>query len=329
MRKVLILLIIFSNIVFAETTLIKSKTIPVKFAPTSLTVDNEGNIYSVSSFIGMVVKYNKEWKHEYTIKFKDTKAISDIYYYNDLIYVLLGHGVIAVIDKDGILKKELSFPKGKLLGELDSPNGIYVDSEGIYICDTGNSRIVTMDFNGENLSSFGYKTVFIDGFTEPNGISKLGMYYVIIDGSTKEVKLFDKDGFYVGNIKNQEKDENFLMAPEDIYIDKNGSVYIADGGTSQIQVFSTDGKIKSIGEKGTTKNKFYNIKDVWVDDEYIYVADTMNKSIKILDKKEYTVIKVLNSKKVVWYVLGVIIIGFIMIVTWNKKNAKKKGEFVE
>lgn len=329
MKRILVLLIIFSNIAFSEIVLDKSKSIPIKYAPTSVTVDGEGNIYSVSSFIGMVVKYNKEWKHEYTLKFKDTKIISDIFYYKDLVYVLLGQGVIVIIDKDGNIKNELDFPKGKLLGELNAPNGIYVDKDGIYLCDTGNSRIITMDFNGENLKEFGYKTVFVDGFVEPNGISKLGEYYVIIDGSTKEIKLFDKDGFYVGNIKNQEKEENFLMAPEDVYVDKDNTVYVVDGGTSQIQVFSTDGKIKSIGEKGTTKNKFYNVKDIWVDDKYIYVADTMNKSVKILDKKDFTVIKVLSSKKKTIFILVAILIATIIIVITNKIMAKKKGEVIE
>lgn len=83
MKRILVLLIIFSNIAFSEIVLDKSKSIPIKYAPTSVTVDGEGNIYSVSSFIGMVVKYNKEWKHEYTLKFKDTKIISDIFYYKD------------------------------------------------------------------------------------------------------------------------------------------------------------------------------------------------------------------------------------------------------
>ena len=171
MKRILILFVIFSNIVFSEIIVDKSKSIPIKYAPTSVTVDKDGNIYSVSSFIGMVVKYNKEWKHEYTFKFKETKIISDIFYYEDLIYILLGQGTIVVIDKDGNVKNELSFPNGKLIGELNSPNGIYVDKDGIYLCDTGNSRIVTMDFKGENLQSFGYKTVFVDGFMEPNGMS--------------------------------------------------------------------------------------------------------------------------------------------------------------
>lgn len=329
MKRILILFVIFSNIVFSEIIVDKSKSIPIKYAPTSVTVDKDGNIYSVSSFIGMVVKYNKEWKHEYTLKFKETKIISDIFYYEDLIYILLGQGTIVVIDKDGNVKNELSFPNGKLIGELNSPNGIYVDKDGIYLCDTGNSRIVTMDFKGENLQSFGYKTVFVDGFMEPNGISKLGDYYVIIDGSTKEIKLFDKDGFYVGNIKNQEKEENFLMAPEDIFVDKDNTVYVVDGGTSQIQVFSSDGKIKSIGEKGTTKNKFYNVKDIWLDDKYIYVADTMNKSVKILDKKDFTVIKVLSSKKKVIVILLAILMATIITVIVNKIITKRKGEIIE
>lgn len=329
MKKLLILFFILNNLIFSEVIIEKSRTVPIKYAPTGITVDEEGNIYSVSSFISMVVKYDNKWKHEYSLKLKDVKIISDIFYYKDSIYILLGSGSIIIIDKDGNLKKEIDFPKGELLGELNSPNGIYVDNTGIYLCDTGNSRIVIMDLEGKNLRTFGYNTVFSEGFVSPNGISKIGKNFIIIDESTKEIKIFDTDGFYVGNVKNQEKEESYLVAPEDVFVDTENNIYVVDGGASKIEIFTADGKIKSVGEKGSSKNKFFSLKDIWVDKNYIYLADTSNKKIKILDKKTYTVIKVLGNQNKFLVFLAAFLAGVTVFFVIMKRRMKKKGEEIE
>lgn len=329
MKKLFILFILTNSLIFSQVSLNRDKIIPSKYKPTSITVDKEGNIYAGSNFVGAVVKYNKDWKFQYTLKFKDIKNIADVFSYENYVYVLLGTGSVVIIDSEGKLINQLDFPKGNLLGELESPNGIYVDKEGIHICDTGNSRVIIMDFKGENLRTFGYKTVFEDGFIAPNGINKFGKYYVITDESTKEVKFFDKEGLYAGNLKNQEKEEVFLVSPEDIFVDSKNSIYIADAGQNQILVFMVDGKIKTIGEKGSTKNKFYGLKDIWVDDNYIYVADTMNKKIKILDKNTFTVLEVLGNKNIVIYIFFGVLALVALIFTRVKRIMKKKGEVIE
>ena len=172
MKKVLILLFLFSNLIFGEITLHKEKIISTKFRPTSITVDENGNIYVSSHFVDSIVKYNSEFKYQYTLRIKETQNIIDIYAYKNILYVLLLNGTLLELDYDGNIKRERSFPKGKLLGELDKPNGIFVNKDGIHIADTGNSRIVIMDFKGAKLKSFGYKTKAMEGFVSPNAINK-------------------------------------------------------------------------------------------------------------------------------------------------------------
>ena len=329
MKKVLILLFLFSNLIFGEVTLHKEKIISPKFRPTSITVDENGNIYTSSHFVGSIIKYNSEFKYQYTLRIKETQSIIDIYAFKDTLYVLMLDGTLLELDYDGNLKRELIFPRGKLLGELDNPNGIFVNKDGIHIADTGNSRIVIMDFEGKKLKSFGYKTKALEGFISPNAINKLGQYYIVTDESTKEVKLLDKNGFYSGNLRNQNKETDFLVMPKDIYVDKKNDVYIADAGKNQIFIFTLDGKMKTIGEKGYTKNKFSGLKDIWVDDKYIYVADTMNKKVKILDKNSYKVIKTLGNNTLTSYILYGMIVLLIIVFVIVRRIKLKKGEIIE
>ena len=329
MKKILLLLFLLNNLIFGEITLHKEKTISTKFRPTSITVDENGNIYAGSHFADSIIKYNSEFKYQYTLKIKEAQNIIDIYVYKGTLYILITNGTLLELDYDGNLKRELKFPKGKLLGELDNPNGIFVNKDGIHIADTGNSRIIILDFKGTNLKSFGYRTKALEGFISPNAINKIGQYYIVTDESTKEVKLFDVNGFYSGSLRNQNKETNFLVSPKDIYVDKKNDVYIADAGKNQIFIFTIDGKIKTIGEKGSTKNKFSGLKDIWVDDKYIYVADTMNKKIKILDKGTYRVVKVLGNNSLRSYLLYGMIILFIIIFVIIRRLKLKKGEFIE
>ena len=87
--------------------------------------------------------------------------------------------------------------------------------------------------------------------------------------------------------------------------------------------------MKTVGEKGYTKNKFLGLKDIWVDNKYIYVADTMNKKVKILDKQTYKVIKVLGNNTLTSYLFYGMIILLIMTFVVVRRIKLKKGEIIE
>lgn len=329
MKKIVLLIMLFSNLCFSETVISKGKIIPNKFKPTTITVDGEGNIYTGSHFVNALVKYNSDYKKEFVLNFKESNYITDIYSYGNSIWILFLNGKVLCIDSQGILLKEFNFPKGKLLGELDNPNGIFIDKDIIYIADTGNARIVKVNFKGQMIDSFGYKTSNVDGFSMPNAINKLGQYYVVLDESLKEIKLFDENGFYESNLKDQNKNKYFLVTPKDLYVDKERNLYISDFGRNQIVVFTNDGKMRVIGEKGSTKNKFFGVKDIWVNDKYIYVADTMNRVIKIMDKNNYEVIKVLGKNNSNIYIISSIILLLVVLSILGRKLIWKKGDIIE
>ncbi|MEZ0536433.1 NHL repeat-containing protein [Caldicellulosiruptoraceae bacterium PP1] len=73
-----------------------------------------------------------------------------------------------------------------------------------------------------------------------------------------------------------------LLQPEDIYIDSNDDLYIADSGNSRVVVFDDEGNLKKIIGKGVLGVP----KGVFVDDQFnIYVADTMNEEVYKFDRE--------------------------------------------
>lgn len=114
----------------------------------------------------------------------------------------------------------------------------------------------------------------------------------IIYTQTGYVPIGIIDGFNI-----YEKDESTqkvyqtpLLQPEDIYIDKNDNIYVADTGNSRVVIFSKEGEfVKSIG-RGILSSPTGVFVDMNLN---IYVADPMNEKVYKFDKngrliKEYS-----------------------------------------
>ena len=102
-----------------------------------------------------------------------------------------------------------------------------------------------------------------------------------------------------------------------------------DNGSEQIKIFNEDYELEFIfGEKGKKNNQFNSLKDVWVDRDKIYVADSLNYCIKIF-KKDYEnmrLVKIIGKKNIVFLVFNWILIIFtliFLIMFFIKKIVKK------
>lgn len=85
----------------------------------------------------------------------------------------------------------------------------------------------------------------------------------------------------------------FLSHPEDIFIDKEGYIYIADTGNNRVLKINTSGEVL-LEIKTTSEKNLKNPKGVYVgDDGSIWIADTGNLRIAVVerdgsDRREYT-----------------------------------------
>lgn len=320
------LLIIFSTcLIGAEIEYTKLVKPNIKLLPTSVTVSDTGEVYVVDSFLGAIVKYSNKWRYKYTLQVKSIKSIVDIFYYEGYVYVLSGEGKIFRFDENGKIDYYKEYEKGKLLGQLSNPNSLFIKDGKIYISDTGNSRIQIFNLDGSIEGAFGYKTYTISGFIHNTGISIAGDNMLVADSGTKEVKIYDKDGFYVTNLKDPQGKAFIFESPEEIFVDERNSIFVVDSGTNQIFTYFTDGTLKKIGKKGNKKTEFYGIKDVWVDTKYIYIVDTLNQKIKIFDKNTYELKKVIGASNLMKIITFAIVIIVLIVLFMTLVRMKKKG----
>jgi len=338
MKKSILKFLLFSCVLFFSLTLYgeeinysRIKKHQTKLLPTSVTVNTKGEIFVVDGFTGTVVKYSDKWRYKFTLDIKGLKSIVDLFYFDKYIYALSGEGKIFRFDSNGDVDFYKEYERGHLLGQLTNPRGIYVDHEFIYISDSGNSRIQIFNRDGSLNKSFGYKTFGLSGFMANTGLSKIGDNLMVADAGSKEVKIYDQNGFYVNNLKDDTSSEFIFTSPEDLFVDTDNNIYVVDSGTNQVSIYLSNGKLIKLGRKGSSKQEFYGIKDIWVDENYIYIADTLNEKIKIFDRKTYTFVKAIGASNFmkITSLLAIILILVLLVVILkriNKKNGERKIE---
>jgi DNA-binding beta-propeller fold protein YncE len=149
---------------------------------------------------------------------------------NGDIYVNDGHGQgtndrIVKFDKNG--KFITSWSKhGKAAGEVDTPHGIALDSQGrVYIADRVNNRIQIFDPNGKFIAEW-------KQFGRPSDvvIDANDMIYVADSQSTEKTNPGFKQGIRIGNVKDGKVTAFIAAAPgetgaEGVGVDAAGNVY--------------------------------------------------------------------------------------------------------
>lgn len=125
---------------------------------------------------------------------------------------------------------------------LKNPSDIIIDENNImYICDTGNTRIVIYDLNSEKVLHIIsgdddiYKGTDFKGFTTPKGIFRTddGTLYVA-DGGEKAVFKFDSNYNYLTAFETPTApifgDTNY--EPSKVAVDKGGNIFIVSEGVN-------------------------------------------------------------------------------------------------
>src|SRR5207248_3089668 len=166
--------------------------------------------------------------------------------------------------------------KGTGKGELDSPTGIAVDSNGnVLVADTGNGRIEKFSPNGDFVTSIGK-------FDAPNGIAidRAGNIYVAEVGSKHRIQKLGPDGTFIAQWAPG------LYGPRRIAIGPDDSIYVVDSGDNRIVKLSSDGEVlASWGSEGRGDGQFIGLSSVAVDPttNKVYVADPINSRIQVFD----------------------------------------------
>jgi len=189
-------------------------------------------------------------------------------------------------DKD--LKPAKSFVKG--LGETifgAKPSRSMLTPYAV--CSDDRDRIFVCDSNAQLVHVFDLETRTYEQwkpgeqsppFAQPVGIAcdETGKVYVS-DSAAGVIFVFDPSGSPLGTIGN-----DVLSKPSGIAIDRaSHRLFIADTGTHQIVVLSTDGAlIERIGRRGTALGEFNFPTNVAIGrDGSLYVSDTLNFRVQV------------------------------------------------
>ena len=139
-------------------------------------------------------------------------------------------------------------------GQLDEPDGVAVNSSGVYVADFANNRIDQFSSSGSFMRAWGWGV--------ENGASGLETCF-----STCQTGA-GGSGF------------GQLNAPEGVTLDSSGNVYVGDSANNRIDEYSPVGVFfQSFGTAGTGSGQFEAPNGVAINSLGLYVADLSNQRI--------------------------------------------------
>ena len=177
---------------------------------------------------------------------------------------------------------------------LQRPQSGVVDESGrILITDTSRQAVFVFDQHAGKLDIWEYSTG-LKHFISPSGIATdmAGEYYVA-DAELGIVTRLDRNGNSKGSIGQGE-----LKRPVGLAFDtKTRQLYVSDVRTHDIKVFTPEGKLlRTLGRRGKGEGEFNFPTYISLSKGEIYVTDTMNARVQVLDAETGKMKQIIGSR---------------------------------
>lgn len=244
--------------------------------------DKKGNIYVSDTQQRVVLKFDLEKKKVSVFGPYGTPLGMDIIHSRGILLIAdsIAKVVIGVRLDDGRQAMGISH-------EFIRPVSVRVDekNERIYVGDSGRNDIQVFDLSGRYIFTIGKRGVGDGEFLMPLGIDidKDGRLYVA-DAFNYRVQILDKDGKYIKSIGYGagKRIGNFDKL-KSVALDSEGHIYALDASFSNIQIFDSDNNVYMFfGSPGNNEGQFFLPTGIYIDDnDYIYVADSINSRIQV------------------------------------------------
>lgn len=148
----------------------------------------------------------------------------------------------------------------------------------VFIADAFFGHIIEFSATGDPVALHGIKEKDgVQAGSDIVGMACTQNEMFIVSKLTKTINVFSFSGEFLRQIPRPE-----VRNPTAIAVDSYDRIYISDDFNDQISIYSQKGFLKQFGRSGVGPLHFREIKDLSIDGDYLYVADTMNRSIKIL-----------------------------------------------
>jgi len=174
---------------------------------------------------------------------------------------------------NGVYLLQFSY-KGLGDGQLNSPYGITVHNDRLYIAERGNRCISVFQLNGQFCCTIGSGQLNKpwDVTVSANG------QLLVAEYGNNCISNFTLDGTYVGRFN---KDQ--LSRPVGLTTDMHNFVLVSQNGNHRVTVFDKDGVfVCCFGSYGSANGQFFSPRGIAISPSgNIYVADCSNKRVQI------------------------------------------------
>ena len=148
-------------------------------------------------------------------------------------YVFVSDRQLGIVFKFVLSSYKLVCKSGK--GKLDSPSGIAVDQEEVFVADRCNNRVVVMSSELKILREIGQ---YMLNYPQDVKVNK-NKIFIADNSKHRNIHIFSKTGDFLKSIIKLENGNRDIFFTFDSY----DSILISDFGGSSIQIFSFDGRL--------------------------------------------------------------------------------------
>ncbi|MGB9749970.1 MAG: stalk domain-containing protein [Caldisericia bacterium] len=255
-----------------------------KMKPTSIAMDSNFNlwivdrgddtikVFSIDNELKMIIGKSGSGKKEF-------KVPLDIVVFEDKVYVLdSGNARVQVFNLKGAYLFDFGTP-GTQDGNLYCPNSFAFDKNGnLWIVEKCLGRIQIFDKNGKFIKKVK------ENFGAVETIERYENYMVLFNNDDNKIYILDLNGNIVNNIGDEISSPTYF--PQGIATLSDGTIVVANSGTSTISLFDKDGNfIKSFSSFGAAPGKIQYPLGIAVNSkDEIYVLDSGSHVIEVYDK---------------------------------------------
>jgi len=273
-----------------------------------------GNVLCLDADNNKVATYKSSGKKvkDFEGEFSNLKAAS----IDDQDIVILDGVKIKFYKLDGRMRFEAG-SSGDEDGKFDSPRGVFLAKDKIYVADTGNDRIQIFSRDGIYLNKVANKEEGENElFKEPARVAvdnSNNMF--VLDKEAKQVLVFAPDKKLLYRIGGKEDQPDAYTALYDIAVDNDENLYVLgaiEGNKTTVQVFNGPTRIVSFGARVEGR--------VGLDEPVAISIPPANKTIVSIYDEELKAVKNYKFKQLPSKPGGLKVRGAIKDITlsWNK-----------
>ncbi len=190
-------------------------------------------------------------------------------------------GIIQILDNDLNPINEIKFDGGK-------PGGIALSKDMIYITDSENHQLVSMDRKGNIIKKVGELGRGEYQFYIPSKMEYDNGNLYIVDSGNQRLVIYDKDLVYIGEIAGIQSDMlGALFAPFFIAVSPDDNIAVTDPINNKVLIFDNDGQLlDKMGLGAGFSNEHFNTPAGIAYDANgrLYISDRRNSRVQIFNQ---------------------------------------------